>query len=101
MNHKSSQEEDKSDANYGAWILVTRKRNPARVGQGRGPNLNEGKLEKGILGNSEQLNGEVGPSINIKAVDASRENKVVISNGKREGDKPKEVVSHTQNVSAN
>ena len=98
MNHKSSQEEDKSDANYGAWMLVTRKRNPARVGQGRGPNLNEGKLEKGILGNSEQLNGEVGPSINIKAVDASRENKVVISNGKREGDKPKEVVSHTQNV---
>ena len=41
----------------------------------------------------------MGPSINIKAVDASRENKVVISNGQGEGDKPKEVVSHTQNVS--
>jgi len=43
----------------------------------------------------------VGLSINIKVVDASRENKVVISNGKGEGDKPNEVVSHTQNVSAN
>ena len=75
-------------------MLVARKRNPARIGQGRGPNLNGGKLEKGNLGNSEQLNGEVGPSINIKAVAASRENEVVISNGRGEGDKPKEVVSH-------
>jgi len=43
----------------------------------------------------------VGPSININVVDAPRENEVVISNGRGEGDKLKEVVSHTQNVSAN
>uniref|UniRef100_A0A7N2M3V1 DUF4283 domain-containing protein n=1 Tax=Quercus lobata TaxID=97700 RepID=A0A7N2M3V1_QUELO len=47
LNHKSNQEEDKSDANYGAWMLFTRKQNPARIGQGRGPNLNGGKIEKG------------------------------------------------------
>lgn len=99
LEHKSSQEEDKSDANYGAWMLVTRKRNIARIGRGRGPNQNGIKLEKGKLGTLEPFGEVVGPSFKFKALDVSRKESMDISLCRGEGVKSKEVVSHTQLVS--
>lgn len=35
---KESQVEDTSERNYGAWMIVTRKKSSVRNGRGRGPN---------------------------------------------------------------
>ena len=70
---KKKQVEEKTEANYGAWMLVTRRKNLVRNGRNVGPSLNAQQEEKFEKAPTVHFGTDVGPKNQGKGQNSSRE----------------------------
>ena len=73
---KKNQVEEKIEANYGAWMLVTRRKNLVRNGRNIGPNQKAQQEEKFEKTSTMHFGTEVGPKNQGKDQNSSREHQV-------------------------
>lgn len=95
----SSQAVEEDEPKYGAWMLVTRRKNLVRNGRGRGTNQvlqNGDRLAKGNSDLLGSLNKDVGPSYVDNSQDSPRKKHSVELDNRQNADLINEGEIHTQ-----